>query len=295
MEYLNIHPAVEDFVEKLYGPRKRPLVMGIINATPDSFFAGSRARGTEALQKALRQILDGADILDIGGESTRPGSQYVSDEEEIERIVPLIKRIRRESQIPISIDTRKSAVARAALEAGANVVNDISALRDDPELGRLVADAGVPVVLMHMNGTPETMQKDPSYHDVVQEVRDFLQERIDYAQSLGIPCENIIIDPGIGFGKGHIHNLLLLRHLDRLVEMGFPVLMGHSRKSFIGRILAGTEAEAGPIPPPDQRLFGSLAVVADSYYRGARLFRVHDVRETRELLDVCHGIATAGD
>jgi dihydropteroate synthase len=301
MEPITIHPAVEDFLEKLYRPAGRPLVMGIINTTPDSFYDKSRAMGIAALETALRFVLEGADILDIGGESTRPGSSYVSADEEISRVVPLIRSIRQETQIPISVDTRKAPVARAALEAGANVINDISALRDDPALGELAAASGVPVILMHMQGTPQTMQQDPEYHDVLQEVRSFLQQRIDYAQGLGIACEKIIIDPGIGFGKAHAHNLLLLRHLDKLADLGYPVLMGHSRKSFIGRILAGEGAEGrgeGGDPaepaPADQRLFGSLAVVADSYYRGARLFRVHDVRETRELLDVCHAISRAG-
>ncbi len=292
-----VHPASEDFLEKLYAPNPRPLVMGIINATPDSFYPGSRATGLAALQKALQYVVEGADILDIGGESSRPGSDYVDAREEIERVVPLIASIRRESQIPISIDTRKRAVAQAAIEAGANIINDISALRDDPGLGELAADTGVPVILMHMQGTPASMQKSPSYHDVVGEVCGFLQERIDYAQSLGIACEKIIVDPGIGFGKGHLHNLMLLRHLPRIVDLGFPVLMGHSRKSFIGRILAGREGEGEDTQPVDvdQRLFGSLAVVADSYYRGARLFRVHDVLATRQLLEVCRSISTAGE
>lgn len=290
-----INPSTEDFQEKLYGSDARPLVMGIINATPDSFYPGSRAIGIEALQKALRFISEGADVLDIGGESSRPGSDYVEADEEIERVVPLITRIRRESSIPISVDTRKYEVARAAVEAGANIINDISALRDDPRLGELIAETGIPVVLMHMQGTPRSMQTAPEYHDVVVEVISFLQERIEFAQGFGIACEKIILDPGIGFGKSHLHNLLLLRHLDRISAMGFPILMGHSRKSFIGRILADREGDQENPVAVDKRMFGSLAVVADSYYRGARIFRVHDVAETRDLLDVCHSISRAGD
>lgn len=242
------------------------------------------------LQRAMACIDEGADVLDIGGESSRPGSDYVGEDEEIARVIPLIEQIRQRSDIAISVDTRKYEVAAAAVEAGANIINDISALRDDARLGPFIAERELPVVLMHMQGTPRNMQMNPTYHDVIQQVIDFLKARIDVALSLGIACERIILDPGIGFGKNFEHNLLLLKHLDQIVALGFPVLMGHSRKGFIGRILAGESADSQQWPPAKQRLFGSLGVVADSYYRGARIFRVHDVQPTRELLEVCVAI-----
>ena len=290
------YPTRDSFREKVYDPSYRPLIMGIINATPDSFYSPSAVQGVNALSLARTLIAEGADILDIGGESTRPGSAYVSEQEEMDRVLPIVESIRQESDIPISVDTRKFRVAEAAVAFGINCVNDIAALVDNPDLGRLIADHNLAVVLMHMQGNPQTMQEDPSYHNVVQEVQDFLQQRIDYAQSIGISPKQIIVDPGIGFGKTHSHNLQLLRNLESIVALGFPLLLGLSRKSFIGKILAQADerlakgAHLNQIRATQQRLYGSLAAVADSYVRGSRIFRVHDVAETRDLLETMHHI-----
>ena len=292
-------PVIERFLEEVYDHNNRPLIMGIINVTPDSFYSASSGMGISSLHKAMSYISEGADILDIGGESTRPGSAYISAEEEMDRIVPVIELIRRESKIPISVDTRKCEVAKEAVKAGANCINDISALRDDPELAHFIAEQDLPVILMHMQGTPAHMQDTLQYHDVVLEVKEFLQERIDYALKRGISCEHIIIDPGIGFGKNLGHNLQLLNNLEDIVAMGFPVLIGHSRKSFIGKILGTTSGDGrrGKILETEEqprsvfeRLYGSLAVVADSYIRGARIFRVHDVPETRDVVETIYRI-----
>ena len=301
---LPLNSTADTFLGKLYDRNHRPLIMGIINASPDSFYVPNSLRDADLLRLALRFISEGADILDIGGESSRPGSTYISVQEELDRVLPVITSIRRESDIAISVDTRKYEVAREAVSAGANCINDISALRDDADLGTFIAEYNLPVILMHMQGTPKTMQDDPQYHDVVLEVKNFFQQRIEYAQSIDIPCERIIIDPGIGFGKSHSHNLQLLKHLDSIVEMGFPVLIGHSRKSFIGRILGQHDAERQTtaeeadeqehhIRRPEERLYGSLGVVADSYIRGSRIFRVHDVAETRDLLETMYRIGAS--
>lgn len=295
---LPIHPSAEGLLERILDKELPPLVMGIINTTPDSFFPGSRKQGLEGFRQALEYISQGADILDIGGESSRPGSAYVSIEEELDRVIPVIQRIRRESDIPISVDTRKLAVAREAVAAGASCINDISALRDDDQLGPFIAEHDLPVILMHMQGTPENMQKSPRYHDVTEDVIGFLRNRIDYAQSVDIPCERIILDPGIGFGKSFSHNLQLLKHLESITQLGYPVLMGHSRKSFIGRVLSPPRRNPEDeleIRPVEQRMIGSLAVVADSYRKGARIFRVHDVQETADILRVLSAIDRVED
>jgi dihydropteroate synthase len=286
--------SAESRISGLYDSDVPPLVMAIVNATPDSFFRDSRASGEEAVSRALAHIEAGADIIDIGGESSRPGSEYIPADEEIRRVIPVVEAVRRQSSVLISVDTRKFEVAQAAVSAGADIINDISALRDDPLLGGFIADSGAYVVLMHMQGTPDSMQDNPVYRDVVEDVKEFFTERINSAQAAGIPCEKIILDPGIGFGKAHEHNLRLLRHLDQLAEMGYPLLMGHSRKSFIGRILSGLPANDGIITPPEERLFGSLAVVADGYSKGARIFRVHDVAETVDVLKVLHAVNHKG-
>lgn len=259
-------------------------VMGILNATPDSFYSPSRVWGPQALEKAREMIADGAHMLDIGGESTRPGSSYVTLEEELSRVIPLIRGIRSFSQIPLSVDTRKSQVARAALEAGADWINDISALRDDPGMVELAVEAGMPVVLMHMKGTPETMQEAPRYRHVVEEVRSFLWERAEWAMSKGVPEANILLDPGIGFGKTLKDNLELLANLDK-IGGNFPVLVGLSRKSFIGALSPGS---------PDQRLGGSLAGALWAFSKGASVFRVHDVGETVQALKVWKALEEAG-
>ncbi len=255
-----------------------PLIMGIINATPDSFFPDSRAAATEeGLLRARRMIDEGADILDIGGESSRPGSDYVGAEEELARVIPLIQAIRRESHIAISVDTRKAVVARAALEAGADVINDISALTDDPDLAPVAAEFDCMLILMHKRGTPKEMQESPSYEDTLQEIIDELEEGVERALAAGVKRTRILLDPGIGFGKRHGDNLRILKYLPRLRERGFPLLIGHSRKSFIGRI-TGRDVE--------DRLPGSLAAGIMAQIGGADILRVHDVAATRDAASV---------
>jgi len=259
-------------------PDGRVLIMGILNVTPDSFSDGGRFLSPDAaVKRALIMEKEGADIIDVGGESSRPGAEPVPVEEELRRVIPVLERLRGKLRIPISIDTTKAEVAEAALRAGASIVNDTSALRFDPAMASVVAEFGAGLVLMHMLGTPKTMQQAPHYEDVVREVRDFLAERALYAQSQGIPREAIAVDPGIGFGKTVEHNLELLRRLPELVEFGFPVLVGPSRKSFIGAILGlGVE----------ERLEGTLAACAVAVVRGADILRVHDVREVRRAADL---------
>ena len=257
-------------------------VMGIVNVTPDSFSDGGvhfeRAR---AVESALQMERDGAAIVDVGGESTRPGSDAVSIDEELDRVIPVIAGIRKRSQVRISVDTRKARVAEAALDAGANVINDVSALRHDPEMRKLAASRGVPVILMHMRGEPKTMQENPQYEDVVQDVARELAAWRDEAVAAGIEATNISIDPGIGFGKTFDHNLEILARCEELTRVG-PVVIGASRKAFIGHLTGRT---AGP-----ERLVGSLAAVAAAHRGGAVLVRVHDVRETVDFLKVLNAI-----
>jgi len=256
--------------------------MGVVNTTPDSFSDGGRFDSTSAAVAAAEQMIaDGADIIDIGGESTRPGSRPVDLEEELARTIPFIEALRRISDIPISIDTNKPEVMRAAVAAGADMVNSIAALRDGDSL-RVAAELNVSVCLMHMQGTPETMQQDPSYDDVVAEVMAFLRERIDAALGAGIAAHNLIVDPGFGFGKTLEHNLLLLRSLNRFRELGVPVLAGMSRKGMIGAILD---------KPADQRLYGSLSAAVIAAMLGADIVRVHDVAETADALAIVKALA----
>jgi dihydropteroate synthase len=251
---------------------RRTVIMGILNITPDSFYDGGRREDvSQAIADGVAMVEAGAEILDIGGESTRPGSRPVSDQEELGRVLPVLSGLRREIKIPISVDTYKAKVAQAALEAGADLVNDISALRFDPEMATLIGREQVPVVLMHMQGTPRTMQNEPLYSDVVREVRDFLADRLNEATDRGVAPEATIIDPGIGFGKTLEHNLTLLRSLPSLVALGRPLLVGASRKTFLGKIL-GLD--------PDERLEGSLAAAVAAVLGGANILRVHDVKET---------------
>jgi len=258
--------------------RDRVLVMGILNVTPDSFHDGGRYASVEAaLERALQMEADGADVLDIGGESTRPGAEPLPPEEEMDRILPVIEAIRKHSAILLSVDTTKSEVAREALAAGAGMVNDISALRFDQRMGVTIANKNAFVVLMHMKGIPASMQQDPTYEDVVEEVHRFLDERIRAAAGAGIAPDRILIDPGIGFGKRLHHNLTLLRGLRRLVDLGVPVVVGTSRKSFLGRILD---------LPSDERLEGTIAANAIAIANGANIIRVHDVKEGRRTADV---------
>ena len=247
----------------------RCLVMGVVNVTPDSFADGGRYLDPRAaVARGLTLAAEGANLLDVGGESTRPGATYVDEAVELDRVLPVIEGLAAATEVPISIDTRKAAVARAALAAGAAMVNDVSAGRDDPELLAVAADAGVPLVLMHMQGTPATMQDNPGYHDVLAEVEAFLQERCAAAEAAGVAPDALVVDPGIGFGKRDEHNYALLAGLARLTRLGHPVMVGTSRKGFIGRALD---------LPVDERLEGTAATVVWAVERGARIVRVHDV------------------
>jgi dihydropteroate synthase len=256
-------------------------VMGVVNVTPDSFSDGGEYLDAErAVEHGRELVAEGADMLDIGGESTRPGSAGVSAEEELGRVRPVLEGLAG-AGVPISIDTSKRAVAEVALEAGAGIVNDVTALRSEPELAHLCAERDCGVVLMHMLGTPRTMQEDPTYDDVVEDVKAFLAERIEFAIDRGIAEERIWVDPGIGFGKTLEHNLELLRRLGELRALGRPVCVGASRKSFIGRI---TGREVG------ERLGGTVASNVLALANGAEIFRVHDVRAVREALAVAEAV-----
>jgi dihydropteroate synthase len=261
-----------------------PVLVGVLNVTPDSFSdGGDFLDPAKAAAHAAAMLDEGAGIIDVGGESTRPGSDRVPREEEARRVVPVIEEILANSPDAIvSIDTYRAATAEAALGAGARIVNDVTALRGDPRMAGVVAEARCPVVLMHMLGEPKTMQHDPRYADVVREVRDFLAGRAEHAVAAGVEPENVILDPGIGFGKKLEHNLALLRHLDGLVALGFPVLVGASRKSSLGTITGVKEAR--------DRVPGTVAANVIAYERGATLFRVHDVRLNREALAVARAI-----
>jgi len=259
--------------------------MGIVNVTPDSFAdGGHHATAEQAVAHARRLIAEGADLIDIGGESTRPGAQPVAVEVERARVLPVVAALRAETGLPISVDTTKAEVAAAALAAGADMVNDVSAGRFDSAMLPLVAERGAAVVLMHMQGTPATMQQAPAYGDVVAEVAAFLAERAAAARSAGIDAERIWVDPGIGFGKRPEHNLALLAHLERLAALGFPVLVGASRKTFLGA-LGGEPVEA--------RLAASLAAAVLAVAHGARAVRVHDVAPTRRAVAVADAVGYA--
>jgi dihydropteroate synthase len=260
-------------------------IMGVVNVTPDSFSDGGLFLDTDdAVRHALELVAEGADILDVGGESTRPGAQPVAEDEERRRVVPVIERIAGEhAPVQLSVDTSKPDVARAALDAGATYVNDVTAFRADPGMAGLVAERGVECCLMHMLGEPRTMQDDPRYEDVVSDVKAFLEERLAFAVAEGVPEERVMLDPGIGFGKTLEHNLELLRRLDEIVALGRPVVVGTSRKSFLGRI---TGREVG------ERLPGTIATNVLALERGASVFRVHDVAPVRDALAVA--AATVG-
>ena len=261
------------------------MVMGVLNVTPDSFSDGGLFDDPDdAVKQGLRMAEEGADIVDVGGESTRPGSDEVSIEEEIDRTVPVVRRLAAELDIPISIDTRKSEVARAALDAGAVIVNDVSGGRD-PLTFEVVREAGAGLVLMHMLGEPKTMQEDPHYEDVVRDVREYLGARLDAAVAAGIERERLCVDPGLGFGKTYQHNLELMREIDSFLDLGTPLLVGPSRKSFIGKALGDA--------PIEERLEGTLAAVAWMAGHGAHIVRVHDVEETVRVLKVVDAIRGA--
>ena len=253
----------------------RPRIMGVLNLTPDSFSDGGRYQGPEAaLRRALEMVREGADLIDIGGESTRPGAPAVSAEEETQRVVPIIEALRRELDLPLSIDTSKSSVAQAAMAAGANFINDISGLSFDSRMAGVAAASAAGLFLMHTPGRPEVMQQHTRYSDLLSEVIGSLQRSLDQAEAAGVPRCKLAVDPGIGFGKDAAGNLQLLQRLRELQCLGTPVLLGTSRKSFIGKVLGQTD--------PQERLFGTLATVALGVERGAQIFRVHDVRAARE-------------
>jgi dihydropteroate synthase len=278
----NIALQIKKLIDLSSRPAARPRLMGILNLTPDSFSDGGRFLDmASACERALVMEAEGADILDIGGESSRPGSLPVSPKEELRRVLPVLKELKNKIRIPISIDTYKAVVAEACLEQGASIINDISALRADREMVKLAARRKVKVILMHMQGKPRRMQAAPHYQDVVSEIYDFLGERIAWAEEHGVKKDNIIIDPGIGFGKTLEHNCEILRKLCEFKSLGCPLLLGGSRKSMIGKILNRE---------PGDRLSGSLAVAAWGLQNGADILRVHDVKETRELLRVLTAI-----
>ena len=262
------------------------LIMGILNVTPDSFSDGGMYYdATQAIEFALQMAEEGADIIDVGGESTRPGAKTVELQKECDRILPVIEGIRTKSDILISIDTYKSEVARKSIATGAGMVNDISGMTFDPNMVDVIKDSGLPVVIMHIKGTPENMQKNPYYEDLMQELTEYFEERKKFARAKGILDQQIILDPGIGFGKRLQDNFQLLRELKKIVDMGFPVLIGPSKKSFIGLTLD---------LPVDQRLEGTAAAVTTGILKGARIVRVHDVKAMKRvalITDAIRGIA----
>jgi dihydropteroate synthase len=267
--------------------KKRYAVMGIVNVTPDSFYDGGRFSDTEAaVERGIRLGEEGADILDIGGASSRPVASPVTPEEEAKRVIPVIRRLSKKFQGPLSVDTTWSSVARQALNAGATLINDISAGRCDPEMARLAAESGCAIVLMHSRGTPQTMQAKVHYSNVVADVKKELRASIKRFIAAGVSPERIIVDPGIGFAKTEAQNIALLRGLESFVKMGYPVLVGASRKSFIGAI-TGKGVE--------ERLYGSLSCVASSFLRGARIFRVHDAAATKDFCRVFSEIETGAE
>jgi dihydropteroate synthase len=264
-----------------------PQVMGILNVTPDSFSDGGRFLALDAaLQQAQRLIAEGANIIDIGGESTRPAAQPVSVAEELDRIMPVLEKIRQEWPILISVDTSKAEVMREAIAAGADIINDIRALRNDGSLAVVAAATKVRICLMHMQGEPRTMQYNPCYHNVVNEVKTFLLERVQACLAAGISPNRLWLDPGFGFGKTGEHNLLLLKHLSTLTQLGYPLVVGVSRKSFLGQLLN---------KPVTERLYGSLAVAVLAINQGAQIIRTHDVAATVDALKVTHAVLQLTD
>ncbi|OOZ35809.1 dihydropteroate synthase [Solemya velesiana gill symbiont] len=260
----------------------KPRVMGILNVTPDSFSdGGSFLSAEDALARAKAMVDEGADIIDVGGESTRPGAQPVVEQEELDRVIPIIEGIASELAVPVSIDTSKAGVMREAVAAGAGMINDVMALREESSL-EVAAQAGVPVCLMHMLGEPRTMQNDPQYSDVVDDIKTFLEERVQACRAAGIMAERLLLDPGFGFGKTLEHNQRLLADLDQLADIGLPLLIGISRKSMIGALLNDA--------PMDQRLYGGLAAAVLAAERGAAILRVHDVKPTADALKVTSAV-----
>jgi dihydropteroate synthase len=263
--------------------QERSLLMGIVNVTPDSFSDGGRYLNChDAVAHAVRLVEEGADLLDIGAESTRPGAIPIEATEELRRLIPVVTAVAKAVTVPISVDTSKASVAKAAIEAGAVIVNDVTALRGDPAMAELIARTGVGIVLMHMQGRPLTMQQAPDYQDVVEDVAAFLSERAQYAMERGIARRQIIVDPGIGFGKVLLQNLDLLARLPRFAQLGYPLLIGPSRKSFIGELIG---------QPVEARAWGTAAAVAIAVEQGAHILRVHDIGAMRNVVQVASAIA----
>lgn len=271
---------------------RRTLIMGIVNITPDSFSDGGRFFSRkDAVIQAQRLADQGADILDIGGESTRPFSDPVTEEEEIKRVVPVIEKIAKAIPVPISIDTTKAAVAKQAAEAGASIINDVSAMRVDPEMAKTAAETGLPIILMHMKGSPKTMQVDPHYDDLIGEIKSFLSDAVEKAMAAGVSKSKVVIDPGIGFGKTLEHNLLLIQKLQAFKELGLPVMIGPSRKKFIRTLVNDSSAE--DIDPGLSCVeVGTQATVAASALNGAHIVRVHNVKDTVDTLKIIDAIKT---
>lgn len=262
---------------------KNFLIMGILNISPDSFYSGSSYPDIkQAVKRALEMVEEGADIIDVGGQSTRPGSTSISEEEEIKRVIPVIETLSKEIDIPLSCDTYKATVAERAIDAGTSIINDISAFSMDRRLLDVVKKSECGYVLMHMKGTPEDMQVNPFYEDAVSEIYEFLYNKLQWMEEEGIDRERVVVDPGIGFGKRLEDNLVILKNLEKFLELKRPVLLGTSRKSFIGKILNNIA--------PEQRLEGSLASAVIGYIKGAKIFRVHDIKETKRTLEVTSAI-----
>ena len=263
--------------------QSNPLVMGVLNVTPDSFSdGGTHVTVAQAVDHARQMQAQGADIIDIGAESSRPGAEPINEREELRRLIPVVEAVRKVVPLPISVDTTKAAVARSAIQAGAVIVNDISALQGDPVMARLVAETGVAVVLMHMQGTPQTMQQSPRYGNVVEEVTAFLQQRAQVAIACGIRPSQIVLDPGFGFGKLQEHNLQMLAEFETFTTLGYPVLAGVSRKQFIGNLIR---------QPVHEREFGNAGAVAVAVLKGAHIIRVHDVRAMKDTATVVSAIS----
>ncbi|HLB33909.1 MAG: dihydropteroate synthase [Verrucomicrobia bacterium RIFCSPHIGHO2_12_FULL_41_10] len=273
------------FHDRTYDLDRHPLIAGILNVTPDSFSDGGNFLNPEkACEQGLKLLAKGADFLDIGGESTRPGSLSIETEEELRRVIPVIRALRKKTNTPLSIDTSKAAVAREAIAAGADIINDVTALQGDLLMGDLVANAGVGLILMHMQGIPLTMQQAPSYpnNDIVTAVTEFLFQAKERALGYGVVSNSIIIDPGLGFGKTLQHNLTLLRNLPYLAKLGSPIMIGHSRKSFLASIAPSTSQET----TINNRLAPALAITTLTYSLGARLFRVHEPEPHKQALEI---------
>ncbi len=262
---------------------ERTLVMGVLNVTPDSFSDGGKFYAEEqAMQHAVQMEGAGADLIDVGAESTRPGSEEISIEAELRRVLPVLGGLRRLLKIPISIDTQKAEVAEAALDAGAQIINDISGLKNDPQIAEVAARRRVPLILMHMRGEPRTMQKGPFAHDVMKDVMQGLRKSVILARKAGVPKSQIILDPGIGFGKSYAQNYELLQKLPQLAKLGYPLLVGTSRKAFLGATLS----RDGKPAPPEERIWGTGATVTASILNGAHIVRVHDVAEMVQVARV---------